>query len=87
MGCRLAINHILARIQSGAVLATDLNVGAFEGGLTVFSSQPMAAAVMAVEPNALSLSGWPGEILQTTLTPGKPVTELAFRVLASLPRT
>ncbi len=55
-------------ISPGAVQATDLNVGAFEGGLTIFSSQPVAAAVMNVSPNSLILSGGPGDTLPTNFT-------------------
>jgi squalene-hopene/tetraprenyl-beta-curcumene cyclase len=70
-GVQVSYDSYTGSIQPGKILATDLNVGAFEGGITIFSSQPAAAAVMNVTPIGLNLTGDAG----TTLNTGFTVTE------------
>jgi Squalene-hopene cyclase C-terminal domain/Putative Ig domain/Peptidase family M23 len=67
-GSQVSYASYTGEVQIGGALATDLNVGAFEGGLTIFSTQPAVAAVMMVEPYTLNLSGQGGVTLQTTFT-------------------
>lgn len=67
-GLQVSYESYTGAIQGGVVLATDLNVGAFEGGLTIFSTQPAAAAVMDVAPADLSLTGSPGTAPNTSFT-------------------
>ncbi len=65
-GTQVSYDTYSGSISEGTVLATDLNVGAFEGGLTIFSSEPTAAPVLDVDPTSLMLMGQPGQSLQAS---------------------
>jgi YVTN family beta-propeller protein len=67
-GAQVSYDSSAGSITSGAVLATDLNVGAFEGALTIFSSEPAAAPVLDVDPDTLNLKGEPDETLDTSFS-------------------
>ncbi len=67
-GVQVSYASYTGTILSGNVLATDMNVGAFEGGLTIFSSQPSAAAILEVTPSNLSLTGGSGDELKSSFT-------------------
>jgi hypothetical protein len=63
-GIEVSYESYSGTITEGAIRATDLNVGAFEGGLTIYSSQPQAAPVMVIEPTTVVISGRPGDTVE-----------------------
>jgi hypothetical protein len=67
-GEQVSYTSYTGTVSVGTVLATDLNVGAFIGPLTIYSDQPEQSPVMSLAPDSLSVAGQPGETLQGTFT-------------------